>query len=160
MFTIIQFRRTLVLILIFIINCPLLAQVKKPIDILIEKSDVIVIGKVNRISSRWNEDKTKILSDIEINVFEALKGKERKNIIVTKPGGEIGSIGIKVFPSPEFKKNEKALLFLRRIKDDNYVVMQMEKGKFTIKNDHIVDYLKNTHPLGLITYIKGKILLK
>jgi hypothetical protein len=64
------------------------------IKLLSEKADVILTGKVLQQKSEWNKNKTRIYTNVTVEVDEYLKGSsEGKNIVITNPGGEVGEVG-------------------------------------------------------------------
>ncbi|NNC17703.1 hypothetical protein HJC22_18465, partial [Corallococcus exiguus] len=58
-----------------------------------QTSDTVVQGVVRRVQSRWSGDKRRIVTDVEIQVTEALKGQPGGTVVVTQPGGRVGDIG-------------------------------------------------------------------
>lgn len=100
-------------------------------------ADVIVTGKVAGQKSKWNADKTRILTQVTVEVDEYLKAADnQKDIIITHLGGEVGSIGEWYSHVPSFKNNEEVLLFLKKDKANKaYKVVDGEEGKWTLYKD-------------------------
>ncbi|HSR18927.1 MAG TPA: hypothetical protein VLM39_12615, partial [Ignavibacteriaceae bacterium] len=100
-------------------------------------ADVILTGKVLRQHCLWNKNKTKIFTNVTVEVEEYLKGsRSDKNILITHPGGEIGEIGEWYSHTPGFKDDEEVLLFLRKdSKNDIYKVVNGEDGKLSLHTD-------------------------
>ena len=82
-------------------------------DELIDGADSIVIGKVQDMKSRWNNERTSIYTEVLISVEEVLKGKDDyQEITIIVPGGEVDGL-IQVFSDmPNYSEGESALLFL------------------------------------------------
>lgn len=100
-------------------------------------SDLIIVGKVVKQNSQWNETKTRIFTEVSVNTDEYLKGKsEDKQIVITKPGGEVGDVGELYSHVPEFVKDEEVLLFLKRDKENKLVVNKGTQGKYTIRSNN------------------------
>ena len=57
------------------------------------ESDAVVRGTVRRVQSRWAADGRRIVTDVEIEVAETLKGAPGQTVRVTQPGGRVGDIG-------------------------------------------------------------------
>jgi hypothetical protein len=57
-------------------------QLSTRINALTKGADVILIGKVSEQNSRWNEDNSRIYTDVSINVDEYLKGNINQNRIL------------------------------------------------------------------------------
>jgi hypothetical protein len=128
----------LILFLFFGSNTNSLSQqFSAEINALTEGADVILIGKVSKQNSRWNEDKSRIYTDVSINVDEYLKGNyNQKTILITHPGGEVGEVGELYTHMPTFKEEEEILLFVKKnLNDEKYRVYAGEKGKIQIIKD-------------------------
>lgn len=104
----------------------------------VNKSDLIVIGKVQEKEGRWGEKHRTIFTYVTVSIEEYIKGSNiLGNITVKVPGGVIEKerIGVDIsLPTPSFRKREKILLFLRSIPDEkNYAVLyHSPQGKHTI----------------------------
>lgn len=96
-------------------------------------ADLIVRGKVLRQESRWTGDKRRIVTDVEVEVTETLKGNERPRILIRQPGGVVGDIGQKVSAVATFSRGEEVIVFLERRPDDSFVVSGMAQGKYRIE---------------------------
>ncbi len=106
---------------------------------LTEKSDVILEGKVVKQNSSWNQNKTRIFTEVTVQVDEYLKGsKGSKTLVVTTPGGEVGDVGELYTHMPKFSNDEQVLLFVKEDKKDKTLkVANGEEGKITLYNDKI-----------------------
>jgi hypothetical protein len=101
-----------------------------------EGADVIVIGKVVQQKSNWNENRTRIYTNVTIKVEEFLKGTNTGEIVVTHPGGEVGEIGELYTHMPKFRNDEEVLVFLEEDTRSNaYRVLNGENGKMTLLKD-------------------------
>ena len=111
----------------------------KPTDIknLSVEADVILTGKVTKQNSSWNKDKTRISTEVTVEVDEYLKGNNNnKTLVVTTPGGEVGEVGELYTHMPRFNKDEEVLLFVKKDKQEmNYKVLNGEDGKMTLYTD-------------------------
>ena len=100
-------------------------------------SDLIIVGKVVNQNSQWNKNKTRIFTQVSVNAEEYLKGKsEEKQIVITKPGGEVGDVGELYSHVPEFVKDEEVLLFLKKDGENKLVVNKGTQGKYTISSNN------------------------
>jgi len=104
-----------------------------------ENSDIILEGKVTQKKSNWNENKTRIFTEVTLQVDEYLKGnKVNKSIVVTTPGGEVGEVGELYTHMPRFNNDENVLVFIKEDKKDkSYKVLNGEDGKMTLYNDKL-----------------------
>ena len=100
-------------------------------------ADMIVIGKVIDQKSEWSSDKSKIYTNVTIQVDEFLKGSNNQNRIVIKNlGGEVGNIGETYSHVPTFTNEEDVLVFIKKSeKDQSLRVFQGDAGKMTFYQD-------------------------
>ncbi len=113
---------------------------------LVSESTHIVRGDVRQIQSRWNADRTLIVTDISLWVGESFKGSAHGQIVITLPGGRIDDLALDVVGAPSFALEEEVLVFLRPGEDDNYVVPSLYQGKFEIAEDEAGEtWIHNDH---------------
>jgi len=125
---------------------------KAPVAELREKAGTILTGRVMKIRSQWNEEHTYIYTFVTISVEEYIKGAGQKEIVLKIPGGEAGGIRQVVSDAPQFKLNERAVLFMHPWRGD---VLAGFQGKFTVKNGTV---LENRMPFeAFVDAIRGGI---
>ncbi len=109
-------------------------QITTSLKSLTKNSEVVLIGKVSKQESKWNENKSRIYTDVTIDVDEYLKGQTgEKYITVSHLGGEVGEVGELYTHMPSFKEEEEMVLFVKRDKNDGkYRVYSSENGKIEI----------------------------
>jgi hypothetical protein len=102
-----------------------------------EGADIILTGKVVEQKSNWNEDRTRIYTNVVVRAEEYLKGNySEKSIALTTLGGEVGEVGELYSHMPRFSNDEEVLLFVKKDKKDmNYKVFNGEDGKMTLYRD-------------------------
>jgi len=100
---------------------------------LAQSADAIVHGTVRRVESRWSGDGRRIVTDVEIQVAEALKGQPGGTVLVTQPGGRVGDIGQKVSGLASFAPGEEVVVFLSRQGPRAFRVSGMAQGKYTVQ---------------------------
>jgi hypothetical protein len=132
--------RTLFLIIVLLFGSQnlLLAQsIQSDIKNLSEGADMIVTGKVVDQKSEWSSDKSKIYTNVTIQVDEFLKGSNNQNRIVIKNlGGEVGNVGETYSHMPTFQDDEDVLLFVKKsTKDESLRVFEGDEGKLTLYKD-------------------------
>ena len=107
---------------------------QKAVQELSDQSDLVVVGKVASINSQWNKDKSRIYTNVTVDVDEFVKGNaSSRSIVVRHLGGEVGSVGELYSFAPRFKSNEEVMLFLHKNKSGEFNVTNGAKGKFRIK---------------------------
>ena len=100
---------------------------------LARSADTIVHGTVRRVESRWSGDGRRIVTDVEIQVTEALKGQPGGTVLVTQPGGRVGDIGQKVSGLATFVSGEEVVVFLSRQGPQAFRVSGMAQGKYQVQ---------------------------
>jgi hypothetical protein len=94
-------------------------------------ADAIVIGTVLSSKARLSEG-GRIMTDTELQVSEALKGKAFGTIVVMQPGGIVGDLGQRVEGTAPFRAGEEVLVFLDA-RGDRFIVTGMVQGKYKIQ---------------------------
>ena len=97
------------------------------------KADAVVQGTVRRVQSRWAAGGRRIVTDVEIQVSDVLKGSPGRTVLVTQPGGRVGDIGQRVSGLASFDEGEEVVVFLQRRGPDAYSVRGMAQGKFRVQ---------------------------
>ena len=100
---------------------------------LAQTSDTIVHGTVRRVESRWSGDGRRIVTDVEIQVTEALKGQAGSTVLVTQPGGRVGDIGQRVSGLASFTPGEEVVVFLERKGTQAFRLSGMAQGKYQVQ---------------------------
>lgn len=117
------------------------AMVKVELPELTKEAEVIAIGQVVDLNSRWlGKPKTStIITDVTVAVQDVLKGNVRagERLTVKVYGGEIGDIGLRVSEEPQFSGGEEVIIFLNKDTDGLYRPTQLFQGKYTIEGNNI-----------------------
>jgi hypothetical protein len=100
---------------------------------LVQAADTIVHGTVRRVESRWSGDGRRILTDVEIQVTESLKGEPGGTVLVTQPGGRMGDIGQRVSGLASFTPGEEVVLLLEKRGPRAFRVAGMAQGKYQVQ---------------------------
>lgn len=93
------------------------------------RADLIVVGQVKGMESRWDPGET-IFTYVTIAVEQSEKGSSGAEVTLRFPGGEVGEIGLRVSDSPVFQKGEKVKVFLKG--KETYDIVGLYQGKHTI----------------------------
>jgi hypothetical protein len=100
---------------------------------LAQTADTVVHGTVRRLESRWSGDRTRIVTDVEIQVTETLKGQAGGTVLVVQPGGRVGDIGQVVHGLASFAEGEEVVVFLERRGKSAFRVTGMAQGKYQVR---------------------------
>lgn len=104
---------------------------------LADNADVIVVGKVGELASEWNEDKSRIRTQVRISVNDGIKGAAPGELLtVTVPGGEVDGVGEWYSHTARFEREEDVVLFGTRDTGGRIRVTGGQIGKLSIRKDH------------------------
>jgi hypothetical protein len=117
-------------------SAPATTLVRQDVAGLVGSSSDIVVGRVNKVQSRWDESHQHIVTDVTFEVSESVKG-ERRRLTLTQLGGEVDGIRVTVPASPVFRPGEEALLFVWRDSRQRAQVNGLGQGKFDIWRDPV-----------------------
>lgn len=97
------------------------------------QASLIVTGRVTRVESRMTADQSRIVTDIDIEVAETLKGEFRKTLTLVQTGGTVGDRSQKMHGLATFTQGEEVLLFLEPRGSQRFATVGMAQGKFLIQ---------------------------
>ena len=102
---------------------------------LTQGSDVVVQGRVRHMESRWSADGRRILTDVHLEVTDALKGTPGAIVTLTQPGGRVGDIAQRVDGLASFTPGEEVVVFLQQGGAERFVLRGMAQGKYSVKRE-------------------------
>jgi hypothetical protein len=126
-------RALLPFVLLLSLSASATTMLRADLPELAQTSDAIVHGTVRRVESRWSGDGRRIVTDVEIQVTEALKGQAGSTVLVTQPGGQVGDIGQRVSGLAAFTPGEEVVVFLERRGKTAFRVSGMAQGKYQVQ---------------------------
>jgi hypothetical protein len=129
---------------------------KLDVATLTEKSELILIGKVDSSTAKWDAAKTGIWTHHDVTVSETLKGKHEKTRDVVIRGGVVGEVGQAVAGSGNLEIGAEYLFFLWKDDDGRYRLQGMAQGAFEISEREGVKYAANS--LSGMTIVDAKTL--
>jgi len=96
-------------------------------------SDVILLGRVAAVRSGWNDSRTAIFTETQIDVTEVWKGMPATDrVVVRVPGGNAGEIEQVVEGAARFETGELVVVFLER-EAETYRPWGMAFGKYSLE---------------------------
>ncbi|MCA8914391.1 MAG: hypothetical protein KDB90_03180 [Planctomycetes bacterium] len=117
---------------------------KLDVATLTEKSDLIVVGKVDTSTAKWDAAKTGIWTHHDVTVSETLKGAHEKTRDVVTRGGVVGGVGQAVAGSGNLEIGTEYVFFLWKDYDGRYRLQGMAQGAFEISEREGVKYAENS----------------
>ncbi len=106
-----------------------------PLRDLVSTAPSIVVGTVESSSSRWNEDRSLIVTDVRIRVTDVIKGQDAGQIVITQPGGRVGKLRVDVDGAAPYLSGQEAILFLAPDAHGHKQVLGLFQGRFDIATD-------------------------
>ena len=88
-----------------------------PVETRAKGSQMVVLATVTNVNSRFGTNSFGdqiILSDVQVDVAETLKGQANATLTVTVEGGQINDLTLKVSDMPVMRPGERAVFFLER----------------------------------------------
>jgi len=142
-------------IIIAVLAVPLFASTVKKMELqeLVSVSDAIAQGTVESVEARF-EDKA-IYTYASIRVDDALKGGPRRAVLIRQAGGRIGTLVLDAAGTPQFKKGDQVIVFLRDRKNGTFDVVGLSQGKYDIVDNNAVS---NVSGLSLVDAKSGVLL--
>lgn len=113
-------------------------MVKISVEDLTREADVIVIGDIKEVESKWNFWRTMIYTYSTVSVEKYVKGTGHETLIIITKGGTVGDSGVWVEDVPEFTKNETVLVFLKKAGRE-FSVAGWAQGKYIVENEEVRD---------------------
>ena len=133
------FSTIFVFVLMHIVLGRVNAQTQKlQLEALAKGAEMIVVGKVAKVHSEWNQEKTRIFTRVLVNIEEYVKGESAdRTLVITHPGGEIGAVGELYTHTPTFSQGEEVLVFVKKDSKNNLIVAGGNEGKFKVTKNEL-----------------------
>ena len=119
---------------------------------LVDRSTVIVEGRVTRTWTAWDSEHTYIWTHYELTVSEHIRGAGGK-VTISEPGGTLDGINMGTSGSLPYAMGEHVVLFLFQTPIGYWRTSGGGQGKFTITADGRVT--ANTQGLEIVSSGKG-----
>lgn len=108
---------------------------------LVAQADLIALGRVYTQQARFRDDRSAIVTDVEFQPEQVLKGIAQVNnsLVITHLGGEVDGIGLQIPGEVSFQAGESTLLFLKRSSTDptQLRVVGMSQGKYHVEGTEV-----------------------
>ena len=112
-------------------------MVKMSVEDLTKEADVIVIGDIKDVESRWSQGRTPINTHVMLSVENYIKGGEgQETLTIITQGGSKWGFTVWVEDAPDFTKNEKVLVFLKKAGRE-FSVAGWAQGKYIVENEEV-----------------------
>ena len=120
------------------------AALKLDVATLTEKSELIVVGKVDSSAAKWDAARAGIWTHHDLTVSETLKGRHEKTRDVVTRGGVVGDVGQHVAGAGSLDVGSEYVFFLWKDDDGRYRLQGMCQGAFEITEREDVKYVSNS----------------
>jgi hypothetical protein len=98
-------------------------------------SPSIVHGTVISTESKWNEERSLIVTDVRIRVLGTVKGDATSEVVVRQPGGVVGKLKVEVPGMSVFRPDDEVVLFLAPGSTGQLHVNGLTQGRFDVIKD-------------------------
>lgn len=123
---------------------------------LVSQSDAIVQGRVIEVRSFWNEGRTAILTDSQIQIEDEVHGSAPSVLTIRTIGGRVGKFWLEANGEPQFQKGGRYLVYLKEAEDGTYRVLGYRLGQFRIRrNQEGLDVALPMAEAG-VRFVEGK----
>ena len=134
-------------------------MVKVEMEEISVNSHSIIKGVVSKKWSEYDTNGKDIITIVEFNISETIKGPSSEIQRVVIPGGVVGNVGMMVSHTPKFHLGEQVIVFITNDYKGRPTVTEWIQGKFEIINNNIF-YEGNEIPtdsfiLGLKNFISN-----
>lgn len=128
------------LLLISLTVTPIVSALMAKISVedLSREADVIIIGDIKEVESRWNFWRTEVHTYSTVSVEKYIKGTGSETLTIITEGGTDGDLSVWVEDNPVFINNENVLVFLKKAGDE-FIVAGLVQGKYNVENDEVLD---------------------
>ncbi|MCF8354462.1 MAG: hypothetical protein K9H48_08415 [Melioribacteraceae bacterium] len=159
---------SLVFLVFYISSSSYSQMLKVELEEISTNSHSIIRGIVSNKWSEFEENGRDIITIIEFNAIETIKGTTRSSEQVIIPGGAVGEIEMMVSHTPHFYLGQEVIVFITNDYKGRPTINEWIQGKFQIINKRIIyennEILAENFILGLKNFMQkgeqGKIEIK
>jgi hypothetical protein len=128
---------------------------------LVQRSELIVLGICEEMSSTWNKDRNAVFSYIRVIPEKCLKGSHfPTKITIEQLGGIVDNVSMTVVGEARFVEGERVILMLRKSSETCYRIIGLSQGKFSVIRRGDAFYVqRNLRELTLVKQENGEIRL-
>jgi hypothetical protein len=105
------------------------------VEELARASQLVVHGRVLRVTARWSDDRRRIFSFAEIEPLATWRGVAGARVTVLTPGGVVGNLGQRVDGAAVFTAGEEIVVFLFEAERGLHRVTGLAQGKFVVERN-------------------------
>lgn len=102
---------------------------------LAKTSTAIVVGTTTGMRSFWNEDRSRIYTEVTLRVEENVAGNVGEETVITVPGGRVGNTMYEVSDMPVFLEDEEVVVFLWQDASGRQLVTGGAQGRIGVDTD-------------------------
>ncbi len=125
----------ILIITLFAVSPAVSASIEKmSVEDLTRGADIILIGNIADVQSKWGLQRDKIYTYSTVSVERYIKGGTgEENLTIISEGGRVGTLFIWKEDTPTFLKDQTVLVFLKK-SGKEYSVVGLSQGEYTLKN--------------------------
>ncbi|HET7535542.1 MAG TPA: hypothetical protein VFJ90_03755 [Candidatus Didemnitutus sp.] len=130
-------------------------------DQLVAQADYVVRAVVKSVNSEWRtEGENKhIITKVELDVREVMKGNPPQPLVLELLGGRIGNVEMKVEGAPTFFVGDEDILFVRGNGQQVYPLVAIMHGQYLVQRDAKTGQEKVLRANGVPLYSENDVAL-
>ena len=100
---------------------------------MVRRAKAVVVGRVAKVDSFWNEAHTAILTEALLEVEEVVLGEASEHVVLRTFGGEVAGYRVEAHGFPTFAKGQRLLVFLTtEPRDGSTRILGYRQGQFRV----------------------------
>jgi len=96
------------------------------------RAEVVVVAKVDAIET-VREGNGGMVSRVELSVRDVWKGAATNRLVLTQPGGTLGTRRVVAIGDAEYRLGEEVVVFAVRNKSGEWLTLELAQGKFHVE---------------------------
>ena len=109
--------------------------VQYSLEELVTRSELVILGEISGLQTRWNKEQEPIYTEITVKVAEVWKGTLKKGTVtIEQIGGKHGETELTIPDAAIFKTGTKVVLFIDRSEDFTDLTGWYQ-GKFNVEDE-------------------------
>jgi hypothetical protein len=114
-------------------DCTIL--IRQDLRDLVRGAEIVVRARVIANQAAWDAERRFIWTWTSLDVVETWKGTASGRIAIREPGGEVGSVGMRVAGTPKYAPGEDVVVFLYRDPQGALRTLGWTQGRFALALD-------------------------
>ncbi len=142
-------------------------MVEVPLEQLLAEADLVVHGRVVRTGVRLAPNAEGHLEPHTVSVVQLLEvlsgAPESAEVVIDELGGRTQGVEMRIVGTPEYRRGEQLVVFLRALGDGSYRTIAMAQGHFEVlpgigRAEAVV--VRDTRAIAMASWVRGRMQLE